>query len=138
MTNDASTLHAVLDFGVGGGVFLAGLALIIAAIALARTFGRLNKTLEVVDSQLGDIGPAAASTLQHVSGAASGAEQTVAHLATAAKSLEGAASALAQTAELSKSAVVPGVTSFGESINIVADRLKRFVGGNDPRGGNAA
>jgi len=138
MTNDAYTLHAVLAYGVGVGAFLAGLALIIAAIALARTLGRLNTTLDVVDGQIGDIGPAAASTLQHVSGAANGAEQAVAHLATAAKSLEGAASALAQTAELSKSAVVPGVTSFGESINIVAERLKRFVGGNDARGGNAS
>ena len=136
MTFDSNTLQAIFDYGVGGGAFLAGVGLFIATIAFARTLGRLNKTLDVVDGQLVEIGPATTATLHHLSSAAGGAEKALGHLAGAAKSIEGAAGALNQSAELSKNAFVPGVASLGESINLIAERLKRLLGGNPRDGGN--
>ncbi|HTX58059.1 MAG TPA: hypothetical protein VMH02_00180, partial [Verrucomicrobiae bacterium] len=60
----------ILDAGVGVGVFLVGVAFMIGMLALAKTMGRLNQTLDEVDRQLSTMGTPVGQTLGHLEGIA--------------------------------------------------------------------
>jgi len=103
----------VLDVGVGAGVFLVGVGALIAAMALARTLNRVNVTLGVVDGQMEKLGEPIGDTLDHVSGIADTADQTLARLRGVVDVLEGvAASAVGIAAGLRR--FVTGRNSGGE------------------------
>ena len=90
----------VLDVGVGVGVFLIGVGLLIAMLALAGTLRRLDKTLDGIDEQVAALGKPVSDTLVHVGGIADTADQTIARLSGVVTSLEQVAGSVASSAKL--------------------------------------
>ena len=121
----------VLDIGVGVGVFLMGVGILVAMLALARTFGRLNVTLDEVDRQLAGLGKPVGATLEHVGGIADTADQTIARLSGVVKSLEEVAGSVSQTAGLTKEALSPAIVNVGATITGVSAGLRRLVTGRN-------
>ncbi|HTU71809.1 MAG TPA: DUF948 domain-containing protein [Candidatus Baltobacteraceae bacterium] len=119
----------VLDIGVGVGVLLIGIGCLIAGIAAARTLGRVNQTLDVVDGQIQNLSKPIGETLGHVEGIADTADQTLARLKGVVGSLEGVADTVSETADLAKAAVVPGIVNVGATISGVTGGLRRFFTG---------
>jgi len=104
----------VLDVGVGVGVFFVGVGALIAGMALARTLDRVNVTLGVVDGQMESLGKPIGDTLDHVSGIADTADQTLARLRGVVEILENiAATAAGVAAGLRR--MVTGRNSGGEA-----------------------
>jgi uncharacterized protein YoxC len=107
----------VLDVLGGVGALLVGIGIFIAAVAAAKTMGRLRTTLDEVDRQLENIGTPMTNTLTHVD------EVT--------KSLEDTAGALSRTADLTRSAVSPALVNLGATLSGVTAGLRRLVTGKD-------
>lgn len=120
----------VLDIGVGVGVLLIGIAMMIAMIALARTLGRVNVTLDEVDKQIDGLGRPVGETLAHVGGIADTADRTIARLSGVVGSLETIAGSAAHTADLAKSAVSPAIVNVGATLSGISAGLRRLVNGN--------
>lgn len=118
-----------MDIGIGVGVFLVGLGAIIAAIALARTLGRVNVTLGVADEQMQSLGKPIGATLDHVGGIADTADQTLARLRGVVEALEGVADNVSDTAELAKGALAPAIENVGATIAGISAGLRRIVTG---------
>ena len=119
----------VLDAGVGIGVFLVGVGALLAAVALARTLRRVDRTLGVLDGQIETLGKPIGETLDHVGGIADTADQTLARLRGVVGSLEGVADSVSETADLVKGALAPAIVSAGATIAGVSAGLRRFVTG---------
>ena len=107
----------VLDVGVGLGVLLLGVGVFIAGIALARTLGRVDQTLNVIDGQIENLGRPIGETLDHVGGIADTAHQTLARLGGVVGSLEGVAASVSETADLVKGALAPAIVNIGATIS---------------------
>ena len=112
----------VLDVGVGVGVLLVGIAAIWAAGALAKTLGRVNKTLEEVDAQLAGVGKPVADALTHVNGIADTADQTVTRLSGVVTSIE--------------QNIAPAVVNVAATIAGISDTLRRLVTGRASANGS--
>jgi len=119
----------VLDTGVGVGILLVGIGALIAGIALARTLGRVDRTLDVLDGQIETLGKPVGETLDHIGGIADTADQTLARLRGVVASLEGIANSVSETADLAKGALAPAILSVGATIAGVSAGLRRFVTG---------
>jgi uncharacterized protein YoxC len=107
----------ILDVLVGVGALLVGIGVAVAGIALAQALARLRTTLDGVDRQLDSIGVPVTSTLAHVDGVT--------------RSLENTAGALSQTADLTKSAIVPAIVNLGATLGGITAGLRRLVTGKD-------
>jgi uncharacterized protein YoxC len=119
----------IRDLLVGVGVFLSGLGIFVAMLALARTLRRLNVTLDGVDRQVESLGPPVAKTLNHVDGIANTADQTLARLGGVVGSLEDVASNVSETATLTKNALTPAIVNVGATVSGVSAGLRRLVTG---------
>jgi uncharacterized protein YoxC len=119
----------VIDVGVGVGTLLAGIGVLWACAALAKTLGRVNRTLDEVDVQIAGIGKPVGQTLEHIGGIADTADQTVARLGAVVKSLEDVADSVSQTAGLAKEALSPAIVNVGATITGVSAGLRRLVTG---------
>lgn len=126
----------VLDAGVGIGVLLLGIGVLWGMAALAKTLGRVNRTLDEVDSQLASIGGPVKKTLDHVNGIADTADQTLARLGGVVKSLEDVASQVSSTAGLAKDAIAPAIVNVGATIAGVSAGLRRIVTGKSSSNGS--
>jgi uncharacterized protein YoxC len=125
----------VSSIGVGAGVLLIGIAALIAGIALARTLGRVNVTLDEVDRQLATLGKPVGETLEHVGGIADTADMTLERLGGVVKSLEDVAGSVSQTATLAKEAVSPAIINVGATLSGVSAGLRRLVTGRNSGNG---
>lgn len=105
----------VLDILGGIAALLVGIGVLIAALAAAKTMGRLRLTLDEVDRQLENLGTPVTETLTHVN------EVT--------RSLEQTAGSLSRTADLTRSAVSPALVNFGATLSGVTAGLRRLVTG---------
>lgn len=131
MTTDTSW---ILNVGVGVGVLLMGIGVLWAMVALARTFARLNRTLDEVDRQISTLSQPVNETLAHVGGIADTADTTLARLGGVVKSLEDVAGSLSQTASLTKDALSPAIVNVGATITGVSAGLRRLVTGRKSAG----
>jgi uncharacterized protein YoxC len=121
--------NIVLDGGVGVGVLLVGIGALVACIALARTLGRVDRTLDVLDVQIETLGKPIGETLDHVGGIADTADQTLARLRGVVGSLESVADSVSETADLAKGVLAPAILNIGATIAGVSAGLRRFVTG---------
>lgn len=121
--------NIILDVGVGLGVLLMGVGAFIAGIALARTLGRVDQTLTVIDGQIENLGRPIGETLDHVGGIADTADQTLARLRGVVGSLEGIAASVSDTADQIKGALAPAIVNIGATISGVSAGLRRIVTG---------
>jgi len=126
----------VLDAGVGVGVLVMGIAALWMAAALAKTLGRVNRTLDEVDTQMAGIGKPVGETLEHVNGIADTAEKTLARLGGVVKSLEDVAGQVSSTAALAKDAISPAIVNVGATIAGVSAGLRRIVTGKNSSNGS--
>ncbi len=129
-----SDLSWVLYVGVGVGVLLVGIGVLWAMIALARTLGRVNVTLDELDRQISTLSQPVNQTLGHVGGIADTADQTLARLGGVVKSLEDVAGSVSQTASLTKDALQPAIVNVGATITGVSAGLRRLVTGRKSAG----
>ena len=121
----------VLDAGVGIGVLLAGIGVLVAMSALARTLRRVDETLDGVDRQIAALGAPVTQTLSHVGGIADTADKTVARLGGVTVSLERIAASFAQTAKLIQDALAPAIVNVGATLGGVAAGVRRLVRGKE-------
>ena len=121
----------VLDVGVGVGVFLFGIGVLFGMLALAKTLGRVNQTLDEVDKQIANVGEPIGKTLDHVGGIADTADQTLAKLGAVVKSLEDVAGSVSHTADLAKDALAPAIVNVGATITGVSAGLRRLFTGKN-------
>ncbi|MDQ2663073.1 MAG: hypothetical protein M3Y18_03430 [Candidatus Eremiobacteraeota bacterium] len=121
----------VLDIGVGAGVFFIGIGVLIGMLGLARTFDRLNRTLDGVDEQISALGKPVSEALAHVGGIADTADRTVAQLAGVVGSLEGVARSVAGTAQLAQTAVSPALVNVGATLGGITAGIRRLVRGSE-------
>ena len=133
MTVDSGMIR---DICVGIGVLLMGIGALWACIALARTLGRVNTTLDEVDAQLAGIGTPVGKALDHLGGIAETADQTVARLGGVVASLEDVASTASQTVGLAKDALSPAIVDVGATIAGVSAGLRRLVTGRNSTNGS--
>jgi uncharacterized protein YoxC len=119
----------IRDVLVGIGVLLAGVGLFVVCSALARTFARLNTTLDEVDRQISALSAPVVETLSHVGGIADTADTTVARLGTVVGTLEGVAGGVGKTAKLASDALAPAIVNLGASLTGITTGLRRLVGG---------
>jgi len=117
------------DLGIGLGVLLMGVGVFLMCSALARTFARLNSTLDEVDRQIAAISGPVVETLAHVGGIADSADATVARLGAVVGTLEGVAGGVGNTAKLASDAVAPALVNVGAALTGVTAGLRRFVDG---------
>lgn len=127
-------LSWILYVGVGVGVLLAGIGILWAMIALAKTLGRVNVTLDELDRQISTLSVPVNDTLGHVGGIADTADQTLARLGGVVKSLEDVAGSVSQTASLTKDALQPAIVNVGATITGVSAGLRRLVTGRKSAG----
>jgi len=127
----------VLDIGVGLGVLLVGIGVFIVCSALARTFTRLNGTLDEVDRQISALSAPVVQTLAHVGGIADTADATVARLGAVVGTVENVAGKVGHTAGLASDAVAPALVNVGATLTGISAGLRRLVTGRrkDPAGG---
>jgi len=126
----------VLDIGVGVGVFLVGIAALVAGIAFASTLGRVNRSLDVVDRQLESLGRPIGETLDHLGGIADTADQTLARLRGVVASLEDVAGSLSETAAIARGALAPAIENVGATISGISAGLRRIVTGRTSSDGS--
>jgi hypothetical protein len=123
----------VLDVGVGLGVLLMGIGVLVACSALAKTFGRLNGTLDEVDRQISALSVPVVETLAHVGGIADSADAAVARLGAVVGTLETVAGSVGNTAKLASDAVAPALVNVGSALTGITAGLKRLVAGRRGR-----
>lgn len=125
-----------LPLGVGAGTLLAGIGILWGMAALAKTLGRVNRTLDEVDVQLANVGTPVGKALEHLNGIADTADKTVARVGTVVKSLEDVAENVSRTAELTKEAISPAIVNVGATIAGVSAGLRRLVTGKNSTNGS--
>jgi len=125
-----------MNIGIGLGVLLVGIGVLVAGIALARTLGRVNITLDVVDGQMQDLGKPIGQTLDHIGGIADTADQTLARLRGVVNAVEGVADSVSDTAELAKGALAPAIENVGATITGISAGLRRIVTGRTSSDGS--
>jgi hypothetical protein len=118
---------AVLDAGVGLGVFLIGLGALIACSALSRTLGRVNESLEEVDRQLSAVSAPVVKTLGHVDGIANSADAAVARLRSVVVQLETIANGAGKISNLAVEAVSPAIVNVGAALTGLSVGIRRLV-----------
>ena len=118
----------IIDVGVGVGVLLMGIGVFTVCSALARTFARLNGTLDEVDRQISALSVPVVATLGHVNGIADTADATVAKLGAVVGTLEGVAGGVGNTAKLATDAVTPAIVNLGATLSGITAGLRRLVG----------
>jgi hypothetical protein len=123
----------VLDVGVGVGVLLVGISAFIVCSALAKTFTRLNGTLDEVDRQIGALSAPVVETLAHVGGIADTADATIARLGAVVGTLESVAGGVGNTAKLASDAVNPALVNVGATLTGITAGLRRLVAGKRGR-----
>jgi uncharacterized protein YoxC len=123
------------DVLVGIGVLLGGVGIFVVCSALARTFARLNKTLDEVDVQIAALSAPVSETLKHVDGIAGSADSAVVRLVAIVGTLENVAAAVGKTAKLATDSVEPALVNVGAALTGITAGLRRLVGGR--RGGAA-
>jgi len=119
----------IRDVLIGGGVLLAGVAILIPCLALARLLRRLNGTLDELDRQIGALSAPVVDVLAHVGGIADTADSTVARLSTVVGALENVAGATSRTAQLASDAVAPALVNVGATLTGVSAGMRRLVTG---------
>jgi len=119
----------IRDVLVGVGVLIASIGIFVFCTAMAKTFGRLNRTLDEVDIQIAALSAPVTETLKHVGGIADTADTTVARLGTVVGSLEGVAEGVGNTAKLASEAVAPALVNVGATLTGVTAGLRRLVTG---------
>ena len=119
----------VRDVLIGLGVLLMGFGVFVMCSALAKTFARLNTTLDEVDRQIALISVPVVETLSHVGGIADTADATVARLGAVVGTLEGVAGGVGNTAKLASDAVAPALINVGATLTGITAGLRRFVAG---------
>jgi ABC-type transporter Mla subunit MlaD len=124
----------IQPIGIGLGVLCVGAGVMIALIALAKTLGRVNATLDEVDRQIAGLGTPVGETLAHIEGIAGTAEESLARLGQAAASLETAAGTVSSTTTLTKSALEPAIVNVGATLAGITAGLRRLVTGKDSSG----
>jgi hypothetical protein len=123
-----------MDLAFGAGVLLAGGGFLIAMLAVARTLGRVNLTLDEVDRQLVGLGTPVTETLNPVESIAGTAEETLGKLGKAVASIEGAAGTVTSTTTLTKDAIAPAIINLGATLTGLSAGLRRLVTGKDSSG----
>jgi ABC-type transporter Mla subunit MlaD len=121
----------VIDVGVGVGVLLMGIGIFVAMLALAKTLGRVNGTLDEVDKQIAGLGTPVGETLAHVEGIVGTADAALTHLGGAVRSLEEAAGSASHAAQLTKDAISPAIVNVGATLTGVTAGLRRLVMGKN-------
>ena len=119
----------VLDVGVGAGVLLIGVGVLVVCSALAKTFARLNGTLDEVDRQIAALSVPVVDTLRHVDGIADTADASVARLGAVVGTLENVAASVGNTAKLASDAVAPALVNVGAALTGVTAGLRKLVTG---------
>ena len=119
----------IRDVLVGIGVLLIGVSAFVLSSSLARTFTRLNRTLDEVDLQIAALSKPVAETLAHVGGIADTADQTVARLGAVVGKLEDVAGGVGGTAKLASDALAPAIVNVGATLTGVSAGLRRLVSG---------
>jgi hypothetical protein len=119
----------IRDVLIGIGVLLVGIGFLVACSALAKLFGRLNKTLDEVDRQIAAVSVPVVETLGHVGGIADTADSAVARLGAVVGTLEGVAGGVGGTAKLASDAVAPALVNLGATLTGITAGLRRLVGG---------
>jgi ABC-type transporter Mla subunit MlaD len=125
---------AIRDVLIGFGVLLAGIGVVVASVALARLFGRLNRTLDEVDKQVAALSGPVVETLAHVEGIADSADTAVARLGATVGTLESVAESVSSTAKLASDAVAPGLVNLGVALAGITAGLRRLVSGKPEPG----
>ena len=108
---------------------MSGLGIFLMCSAIAKTFARLNRTLDEVDAQIAALSAPVAETLKHVGGIADTADATVARLGTVVGALEGVADGVGNTAKLASDAVAPALVNVGATLTGVTAGIRRLVTG---------
>ena len=106
-----------------------GVGFFIMCSAIAKTFARLNNTLDEVDRQIAALSGPVVETLAHVGGIADTADATVARLGAVVGTLEGVAGGVGNTAKLASDAVAPALVNVGATLTGLTAGLRRFVAG---------
>lgn len=119
----------IRDVLIGVGVLLAGIGIFMLCSAAARTFARLNGTLDEVDRQVAALSAPVVQTLDHVGGIADTADATVARLGAVVGTLEGVAGRVGHVANAASDAVAPALTNVGATLTGVTAGLRRLVTG---------
>ncbi len=134
MTTTGTDLSWIMYVGVGIGVLLVGIGVLWGMLALAKTLGRVDVTLDELDRQISTLSKPVNTTLDHVGGIADTADQTLARLGGVVKSLEDVAGSVSQTASLTKDALAPAIINAGATITGVSAGLRRLVKGRKSAG----
>src|SRR5579871_231163 len=130
MSTDATAWSIAMYLGVGLGVFLIGLASMIAALRLGGVLKRVGTTLDEVDRQLATLSGPLAQTLSHVGGIADTADATVARLSGVVGSLESVAGSVTKTATLAQEALAPSIVNLGATLAGTTAAVRRLVSGS--------
>ncbi|MFZ1125953.1 MAG: hypothetical protein WAN59_12510 [Candidatus Baltobacteraceae bacterium] len=86
--------------GVGLGALLIGLGVFVLCVRAGGLLGRVGRTLDEVDKQIGALSAPIATTLSHVEGIADTADTTIARLGSVVNQLENVAAGATKTANL--------------------------------------
>ncbi|HEY8313327.1 MAG TPA: DUF948 domain-containing protein [Candidatus Baltobacteraceae bacterium] len=124
----------VLDVGVGVGVLLIGIGVLFAMLGLAKTLARVNRTLDGIDEQIGNLGLPITQTLSHVGGIADTADRTIARLSGVVQALEDVSGSVAHTAKLTQNALAPAIVNVGATLGGISAGLRRLVRGSSENG----
>lgn len=118
---------AVLDIGVGLGVFLIGLGALILCSALSRVLGRVAETLDEVEKQVSTLSVPVVQTLGHIDGIAGSADSAVARLTGIVGQIESVAGGANRLSALIVEAISPAIVNLGATVTGVAAGLRRFI-----------
>lgn len=121
------------EVGVGLGVLLAGIGFLYASLQLGVLLRRVGSTLDQVDRQIGSLSVPVEKTLDHISGIANTADETLARAGAAVGGLERVASALSRGVALVGSALSPAVINLGATVAGITTGLRRLVRGEPGR-----
>lgn len=121
----------IRDVLVGVGVLLIGIGVFIVCSALARTFARVNGTLDEVDRQIAALSRPVVDTLTHVGGIADTADETVARLGAVVGKLEDVAQGVGGTATLASHALAPAIVNAGATLTGLSAGIRRLLSGRN-------
>ncbi|MFY9664555.1 MAG: hypothetical protein WAL67_07395 [Candidatus Cybelea sp.] len=107
----------ILDVLGGVGALLIGVGVLIGSLAIARELTQFRATLKQVVDEIDQIREPVINTLEQV-------DKLV-------KSAQSTADSVSQTADLTKSAVVPAIVNIGATVGGVTAGLRRLVSGKD-------
>jgi uncharacterized protein YoxC len=113
---------------------LVGIGTLVGMLAVAKTLGRVNVTLDEVDKQISALGTPVGETLNHVESIAGTADETLARLGKAIASIEGAAGTVSSTTTLTKDAIAPAIVNLGATLTGLSAGLRKLITGKDSTG----